>query len=84
MSLDAKTEQLLVMLGSALETANAAYSMLVDHMSEDNPPAVVNPTRSSDPDLCMHPLQMTLDVDPPHLMCKDCGMDLGPQYINGG
>ncbi len=73
-------------IGAALELAQTSYLMLLDDMADDQPEhGHPGPLRASDnPDVCEHPRPTVLDVNPPHLMCPDCGLDMGPQFINGG
>lgn len=81
LSVDDKTKQLLAMVGSALDQANLAFTLLADHLTVEEP----EPIASDDPATCQHPTVMKLEAGArTELMCETCGENLGPAYINGG
>lgn len=69
--MDDRTKQLMAMVGSALDQANLAYSMLVDHLTPEEPELVA----SDDPEICQHPDRFNLETGGGSVqMCASCGV----------
>lgn len=84
MTRDDRIAHFAAAMGAALEIAQTNYVMLLDALDSAPEALPVPLVRSDDPELCQHPSQMIVNSNPPHLMCEECGKDLGPQFINGG
>lgn len=71
--MDDREKQLMAMLGSALDQANLAFSMLADLLTPEEP----DPIASDDPEICQHPHVLPLETAGNVVtMCADCGTTL--------